>query len=147
MAATAWTLYDKAKKKIGNGTIKLGVDIFTMQLHTSASNASTSTLSLASSVTGQVTNGNGYVTGGKSLTSVVWTVGASASQYKFDAADPIWTATGGTIANIKFAVIRNSAGGSAHALCWSRLTTAQFALTTNNTLTVQLHANGIFTLV
>ena len=146
MAATAWTLYDKAKKKIGNGVISLGVDILTMQLHTSASNASTSTLSLASSVTSQVANGVGYVTGGKTLTTVEWTVGTSAAQYKLDCVDPIWTATGGNITNIKFAMIRNSAGGSAHALCWSRLTTAKFDLTQNNTLTVQINANGIFTL-
>ena len=47
MAATAWTLYNKAKKKIGNGTIQLGVQNFKVQLHTSASNASTATLSTA----------------------------------------------------------------------------------------------------
>lgn len=143
MAATAWTLYDRAKKKIGNGTIQLGVNIFRIQLHTSASNASTSTLSLASSVSGEVSNGNGYTTGGKSI-SGLWTVGASAAQYKFDAnTDPIWTATGGNIANIKFAVLKNSAG---QAVAWSRLTSNQFTLTQNNTLTIQMHANGIFTL-
>lgn len=146
MAATAWTLYDKAKKKIGNGTISLGVDVLTMQLHTSASNASTSALSVATSVNNQVAAGNGYATGGKTLGTVEWTVGASAAQYKLDVADPIWTATGGDISNIKFAMIRNSAGGSAQALCWSRLTTNSFDLTQNNTLTVQIHANGVFTL-
>lgn len=144
MAATAWQLYNLAKKKIGNGTIQLGVNTLKMQLHTSASNASTFTLSTAASVTNEVTTGNGYTTGGQTLASVVWTTGASAKQYKLDAADPIWTATGGNIANIKFAVIKNSAG---QAICWSRLTTAQFTLTTANTLTVQLNASGIFTLL
>lgn len=144
MSATAWTIYDKAKKKLGNGTIQLGVNVFKVQLHTSASNASTSTLSTAASVSSEVTTGNGYTTGGKSLTSVTWTTGASVSQYRFDAADPIWTATGGNIANIKFAVVKNSAG---QALCWSKLTTAQFTLTQNNTLTIQMNANGIFNLV
>lgn len=143
MAATAWTLYNKAKKKIGNGTIQLGVNTLKMQLHTSASNCSTATLSTAASVTSEVTNGNGYATGGATLASVVWTTGASASQYKLDSADPVWTATGGNIANIKFALIKNSGG---QALCWSRLTTAQFTLSQNNTLTVQLNAAGIFTL-
>ena len=143
MAATAWTLYNKAKKKLANGTIKLGVDIFKMQLHTSASNASTATLSTAASVTGEVANGSGYATGGKSCASPTWTVGASAGQYRFDSADLVWTATGGNIANIKFAVVKNSAG---QALMWSRLTTAQFTLTINNTLTVQINVNGYFTL-
>lgn len=144
MAATAWSIYNKAKKKLGNGTIQLGTNVLKVQLHTSASNASTFTLSTAASVSNEVANGNGYTTGGKSLTSVTWTTGASAKQYRLDAADPVWTATGGTIANIKFAVIKNSAG---QALCWSRLTTAQFAVATGNTLTLTLNASGIFTLV
>jgi len=143
MAATAWTLFNKAKKKIGNGTIQLGVNVFKVQLHQSASNCSTATLSTAASVTSEVANGNGYTTGGKSLTSLIWTVGASAMQYMLDAADPIWTATGGNIANIKFAMIKNSAG---QALAWTRLTTAQFTLTQNNTLPLQINASGIFTL-
>jgi len=144
MAATAWSIYNLAKKKIGNGTIQLGVNTLKMQLHTSASNASTFTLSTAASVTGEVASGSGYTTGGATLASVVWTVGASAKQYKLDCADPVWTATGGNIADIKFAVIKNSAG---QAICWSRLTTAQFTLTSANTLTVQINASGLFTLV
>lgn len=144
MAATAWSLYNLAKKYIGNGTIQLGVNVLKCQLHTSASNASTFTLSTAASVTGEVAALNGYATGGKSLTLVVWTVGASAKQYKLDSADPVWTATGGAINSIKFAVIKNSAG---KLICWSRLTTAQFNLAQNNTLTLQMNASGIFTLV
>lgn len=144
MAATAWSLYNLAKKKIGNGTIKLGVDVLKMQLHTSASNASTFTLSTAASVTGECAAGNGYATGGQALASVIWTVGASAKQYKLGCANPIWTGTGGSILNIKFAVIKNSAG---QAICWSRLTTAQFTLTIANTLTVQINTAGVFTLL
>jgi hypothetical protein len=147
MAATAWTIYDKAKKKIGNGTIVLGAGVVKAHLHTSASNASTSAVSLHSSVSSEVTEGNGYLSAGKSLASLAWTVGASAAQYKFDAADPLWTATGGNIANIKFAVLRTSVNASTgHALCWSRLTTTQFTLTSGNTLTIQMNASGIFTL-
>ena len=143
MAASAWQIYNRAKKKLGNGTIQLGVNVLKCQLHTSASIASTFTLSTAASCGSEVASGNGYTTGGKSLLSVLWSVGASAKQYMLDCADPVWTATGGTIPNIKFAVIKNSAG---HALCWSRLTTAQFTLTQNNTLTIQMAATGVFVL-
>lgn len=145
MAATAWALWNKAKKAIGNGTIQLGVNVLKMQLHTSAAVGFTtnSAISTAASVTGEVAAGNGYATGGQALATVVWTVGASAGQYKLGAANPIWTGTGGSIANIKFALIKNSAG---KAICWSKLTTAQFTLTINNTLTVQFAAAGIFTL-
>lgn len=145
MAATAWALFNKAKKKLGNGTIQLGVNVLKMQLHTSAAVGFTTnaTISTAASVTGEVTNGNGYATGGATLASVVWTTGTTTSQYKLDSADPIWTATGGSIANIKYALVKNSAG---QAICWSKLTTSQFTLAQNNTLTVQLAATGIFTL-
>lgn len=141
MAASAWALYTKAKQHLGAGTIQLGVNTLKMQLHTSASNASTATLSTAASVTNEVTNGNGYTTGGATLASVVWTV--SSTSVKLDAADPVWTATGGNIANIKYAVIKNSAG---KLLCWSKLTTAQFTLTSANTLTITLASAGIFVL-
>jgi len=143
MAATAWAVYNQAKRKIGDGVIQLGTDIFKVQLHKSTSNASVATLSTAASVTNEVNNANGYVTGGQSLLTRSWVVGASAGQYKFDAADPLWTATGGNITSIMFALIKNSAG---QAVCWSKLTAAAFALTQNNTLTIQMHANGIFTL-
>lgn len=145
MAATAWALFNKAKKKLGNGTIQLGTNVLKMQLHTSAAVGftTTATISTAASVTGEVAAGSGYATGGATLASVTWTTGASAGQYRLDSADPVWTATGGNIANIKYALIKNSAG---QALCWSRLTTAQFTLTTNNTLTVQLATTGIFQL-
>lgn len=139
MAATAWALYTKAKKKLGGGTIQLGVNVLKVQLHTSASNASTATLSTAASVSNEVANGSGYTTGGATLASVVWTV--SSTSVKLDSADPVWTATGGNIANIKYAVIKNSAG---QALCWSKLTTAQFTLAQNNTLTLTMATTGIF---
>lgn len=148
MAASAYLLYNRAKRKIGAGTINLTAGIPRMAFFTSASNASTVTLSILSQVTNQVANGNGYVTGGKSLTGVAWTTGVSAGQIKFDSNDPLWTATGGNIANVKFGVIHFSAGAaSGHLLCWSKLSTAQFTVSSGNTLTVQQAATGIFILV
>lgn len=148
MAAGAWTVYNLAKKKIGNGTISLAGVAFRLALHTSASNANTATLGTYNSVTSEVSNGNGYATGGTAMTNEVWTVGASAGQYKFDADDVVYTATGGSIANIKFGTIYVSAAASAnrHLVARSQLTTAQFTLSTGNTLTVQMAATGILTL-
>ena len=144
MSATAWAIYNKAKKKIGNGSIKLGTDTFKIRLFTSASNASTATISLIGSITNEVAGG-GYAA--KTLASVVWTTGASAGQYKFSSANPVWTASGGSIANIKYAVIANSLSANGkNVLCNSTLTTAQFSLSNTNTLTIQMNASGIFTL-
>lgn len=149
MAAGAWTVYNEAKKKIGNSTLNLAGTVFRMSLFQSTSNAATLTLSIFNEVTNEVADGNGYSTSGKAMTGEVWTVGRSATEYKFDADDSVWTATGGAINSIKFAVIWVSAAASANrfVLCRSTLTTTQFNLSTGNTLTVQQHANGILLLV
>lgn len=148
MAAGAWAVYNEAKKYIGNATLNLSATVFRITLHTSASNANTATLSTYNELTGEVTESNGYSSSGKALTSEVWTVGASAGQYKFDADDVIWTATGGNIANIKIAAIWISAATTANRklLCRSVLTTSQFTLSTGNTLTLQMNSAGIITL-
>lgn len=148
MAAQAWKLYNLAKKKIGNATLSLASTIYRITLHTSASNFATATLGVYNSLTNEVTEGNGYSSSGKALASEAWTVGASAGQYKFDSDDPLWTATGGTIANIKAAVIAISAAASAnrHLLVRASLTSAQFTLSSGNTLTLQMNSSGIFTM-
>jgi len=148
MAAGAWTVYNLAKKKLGNATLSLAATVFRCTLHTSASNANTGTLGVFASLTGELTEANGYSSSGKALTNEVWTVGASAGQYKFDADDVFWSANGGTISNIKFAVLWLS-GASAngrHLLCRSQLSTSQFNLASGNRMTIQMNASGILTL-
>lgn len=148
MAAQAWKLYNEAKKKIGNTTLNLASSAFRITLHTSASNFATATLSIYNELTNEVTEANGYSSSGKALANEAWTVGASAGQYKFDADDPIWTATGGTIPNIKGAAIWISAAASANRFLLVRasLTSTQFTLASGNTLTLQMNSSGIFTM-
>lgn len=143
MAASAFLFYNEAKKYIGNGTIQLGTSALKLKLTTSASNASTFTLSTFASVSSEIGTSGGYVANGKALATMAWTIGASAKQYKFDADDLIWTATGGPLTNVKFGVIGISGG---KALCWSKLSTSQFTVTIGNTLTIQFNSAGIFTL-
>lgn len=151
MAASAWQLYNEAKKYIGNGTITLGAGVFKMVLATSASNASTFTLSAYSELTGEISATGGYVTGGKNLVPVTgqWTVGASAKQYKFtySTVGLTFTASGASLTNVKYAVIRNSTGaGAGRLLCWCQLSSSQFTVTSPNTLTILPAATGVFTL-
>lgn len=143
MAASAWAFYNKFKEYMADGTIDLDTQNFWMTLHTSASNAATNTLSTFASVTGEVAEANGYSTSGKVLSGVTWATGASASEMRWDATARIWSAAGGSISAIKYAVIRNSAG---NLVCRSQLSTAQFSVTTGNTLTITPSANGIFEL-
>jgi hypothetical protein len=141
MAAGVFTIYNLAKKYIGNTTINLGTTALKLKLCTSASNAETLTLSTFAGVTGEISARGGYVANGLALASMVWTVGASAKSYKFDAADLVFTASGSSLINVKYAVIGVSGGKS---LAWSKLSTAQFTITSPNTLTIQFNALGIF---
>lgn len=148
MAAQAWKVFNKAKKKIGNATLNLASTVFRISLFTSASNFATLTLSTYASLTNELTEANGYSSSGKALANEVWTVGASAKQYKFDADDPFWSANGGSISNIKGAVIWLSAASAngRHVLATASLTSTQFALAAGNRLTIQMASGGIFTL-
>lgn len=147
-AAGAWAFYNEAKKYIGSADIDLNGSSFRMGLYTSASNANTATLTVHASVTNEVTEANGYSSSGKAITGVTWTVGASASEYRFNSSAVFWSANAGNIANIKFAVIwiTGASAGARKLLVRSQLSTAQFTLTTGNRLTITPSANGIFEL-
>ncbi len=150
MAASAWVIYNSAKKYLGAGQIDLltpGNNVLRMSLHTSASNASTVTLSRFSQLTAEIADGNGYSTSGKPFT-YTWSIGASASEMRLTGNAIVWSAAGGSISAIKYAVLWVAgASGLAHKLlCVSQLSTAAFAVTTGNTLTITPSANGIFEL-
>ena len=146
MAATAWSFYNSFREYIGNGQFDLdGTSVgFYMALHTSAAsaNVNTKTLSTQASLGNEAASGNGYTTGGASVTSRTW-ASVATDKYRFDSTACVWTATGGTIANIKYAVIYQSGG---KLVCFSKLTTSQFTLAEDNTLTVTPSASGIFEL-
>lgn len=150
MAAGAWTFYNKSKKNLGAGAIPLvnASSSFRMSLFASASNAATATLSTIGSLSNELTEANGYSSSGKALTGVTWTAGASAGQYRFNCDALVWTATGGAINNIKFAVIwyNGASAGARKLVCRSQLSTSQFNLTQNNTLTITPAATGVFNL-
>ena len=151
MAASAWTLYNYAKRYIGNGTIKLGTGVFKMLLATSASNATTLTISTYSQITGEIAQTGGYITGGRNLvpSTAQWTVGASAKQMKFTMSTVglTFTASGASLTNVRYAILRNSTGaGAGKLLCFCQLSTTQFTVTSPNTLTILPAATGIFTL-
>ena len=155
MAASAWIFYTVAKRHLMDGGFDLDGDVFRLGLYVSAAGTtatgnitSVSNFTLKSSITGEVANANGYLTHGKTLSATTWTVGASADEYRFDATAVIWTAAGGTISGIRYGLIfRSASAGGGIILCYAALTTAQFALTDTNTLTVTPDAsNGIFEL-
>jgi len=157
MAAQAWKIYAKAKQYIGNGTITLGAGVFKMALLRSSATAGGIGLLSSKSVwlgftATEISALGGYVAGGRNLVPATgqWTVGASAKQYKFTytTIGLVFTASGATLKNIRFAVIKNSTGasGAGKLLCFCSLSSAAFSITSPNTLTIIPAATGVFTL-
>lgn len=154
MAATAWAFFNSAKKRLGQNTsgIRLDAGIPKLSLHTSAARLNTSasarTLSILGSVSGQIATAGGYAAGGRTLANVSWSSYGDPASIRWDACDLVFTASGANLSNIKFAVIHfsSSAVTSGPLLCWSRLSTSMFSVTSGNTLTIQFAAAGIFTL-
>ena len=141
MPAGTWTFPDSARTDLLNGTFDLDTDTFLMALFLSTSNIGAASTTYAG-VTNQHANANGYTTGGISMGTL--TLAGTTTVTVDDPADLVWTASGGSII-ARFAVIYESGG---RVLCYALLdnTPADVTATTGNTLTVALHASGIFTL-
>jgi len=154
MAIGTWKIYAKAKQYMGNGTITLGAGVFKMSLHRTAASANINVLSTRStfaSIGNEISARGGYAVGGRNLvpTTGQWVVGASAKQYKFTMSSIgiVYTASGSNLNQIRYALIRNSTGTTAgKVLCYCSLSSAEFNITSPNTLTILPAATGIFTL-
>src|SRR5262245_20925375 len=150
MAAGTWKIYAKSKLFMTNNTITLGAGVFKMQLHRASASAAIlvlSTRSTAASIPGEISALGGYAAGGRNIVPATgsWAVGASTKQYKFSYSTVglVFTASGANLNNIKYALLKNSAG---KLLCYCTLSTAPFTITSPNTLTILPAATGVFTL-
>lgn len=141
MAVGTWAVFQKAKKKLGNGTITLSGAKRLVLLKTYPSLA----VSLLGSLT-QVSEANGYSSSGKALENEAWTVSSGgAGTWKFDADNFVITATGGNITSIKAAAIITSgaSAGACHGVCVVSLTSTAFTLNSGSTLTIAFASTGI----
>jgi hypothetical protein len=147
MAAAAWQIYDKFKLHMAGGLVDLDADIWRVSLYKDTTNATLDTLCVRSEVTCEVPELNGYSSSGKTLSATTWTQPAPGTS-RFDSTAVFWSASGGSITSIEYAVIWRS--GSAVACEFlmgrSQLSTSEFPLTTGNRLTITPSANGIFEL-
>ena len=143
MAASAWSFYNSFREYVGEAEYDIVADGFKMAIFTnSTTTVTTKTLSTYASLNGEVANGNGYLTGGKNMASKTW-ASVATDKYRFGAANLIWTASGGTISNIQYAVLYKDSG---KLIAYSQLTTTAFNSATDNTITIAPSANGIFEL-
>lgn len=145
MAAGSWTVFNIAKEKLADGTFDLDTQTFKMALTTSsqalgATFAGTSTDCRYADLTAEVANGNGYTTGGKTLTCT-WV--RSSGTITFDCDDQAWTSSTFTC---KYAVIYAD-NTNDDLLCVCDLDTGGGSVSvTGGTLTVTINASGVFTL-
>jgi hypothetical protein len=149
MAASAWVFWDRAKHRICNGEIDLSTGPFRLALYSTAASGSINVATLTTQgEIGTEVSGGTYNAGGLTLAGLAWTTGTSGGQQKFDVTDPIFTASASAMSAVRFGVIVKSvtATTSGYLMCWSALSITEFDVTTDNTLTVQMHANGVFTL-
>lgn len=139
MAAGAWTFTNGSRTRMLNGTFDFDTDSFKMALFLSTSDIGASSTTYAG-VSNEHANGNGYTTGGKALTPSL----SGTTTVTWDVDDQTWTASGGSIV-ARFAVIYEVSGD---VVCYCLLdsTPADVTATAGNTLTVAIHASGVFTL-
>lgn len=149
MAAGAFTFYDSFAEIIAEGDfdpLAVAQNTYKVALFTSSYTPSVSTDQEYTFLSGEVANGNGYTTGGNSLTSVTYT--ATGGVGTFDAADVVWTASGGSI-TARYAVlyIDSVTSGTYDLIGYFVLdnTPADVTATDGNTLTIQWNASGILT--
>ena len=141
MAAGAWTFTNAGRTSLLNGDFDLDTNTFLCALFLSTSNIGAGSTTYAG-LTNEHANANGYTTGGISMG--VLTLAGTTTVTVDDPADMVWTASGGSIV-ARFAVIYES-GGNVLCYCLLDSTPADVTATTGNTLTIALHASGIFTL-
>lgn len=141
MAATAWSAYDHYSELLIKGDIDVDTDVYKIGLYTSASNAATTSLTALSSITNELANGNGYATGGATVAA---TASRSGSNTDFDAADPSWTASGGSLV-FRYAVCYTGT----LPICYTLLddTPGDITVADGQTYSIVMNSNGLLRLV
>ena len=140
MAAGAWTFTNAGRTKLLDGTFDIDTDSYKMALFLSTSNIGAASTTYAG-LTNEHANANGYTTGGIAVTL---TLAGTTTVTVTTSANPVWTASGGSIV-ARFAVIYE-VGGNVLCYCLLDSSPADVTTTTGNTLTVAANASGVFTL-
>lgn len=133
-------VFHEAMNNIGNGAIDLDSHTFKAVLtNTAPSQANDDELA---DIT-QIANGNGYTTGGVTLSSVTWAeTGAGTGIWQFSCADFSWTASGGNIANFRYVVIYSDTSTGDKLFLYLDYGSA-VTITSGNSFTVDVQANGL----
>lgn len=138
-----FTFFHEFKNNLGNGAIDLDSHTFKAVLSNTAPVVGTD--DELADVT-QIANGNGYTTGGVTLTSVTWSeTGAGLGVWRFNAADFTWTASGGSIGPFQYIEIYDDTSTGDKLVGYYDYG-APITITDGNAFTVDIGTNGIFEL-
>lgn len=125
-----------------NGGVNLASDTMKVMLTNTAPVAGNSVYADISAT--ETANGNGYTTGGATVTLVSSTQTSGTYKLVASCANPTWTASG-NVAAFRYAVIYDTAGSKVLIGSWDYGSTLN--LTSGQTFTVTLDAtNGVFQL-
>lgn len=95
-------------------------------------------------VTNELTTANGYTAGGATLGTKTTTYVGASNKTVHDAADPTWTAAGGSLV-FRYAIVYKSTGTAATSPLIGYLDFGTQTITDTNTVTINLDAtDGVF---
>lgn len=139
-AAGAWLFTNGGRTSLLDGTFDLDTDTFKVALFLSTSDLGAASTTFAG-VSDEHAGANGYTAGGVAATIAL----SGTTTVKVDeTSNPVWTASGGPI-TARFGALYEVSG---NILCYFLLDSAPADVTASdgNTLTITIHANGVFTL-
>jgi hypothetical protein len=141
--AVSINFYNKFIEYIGDGTIDLDNDTFTVILMNGSHTFNATHTQRTDIAANQLSTANGYTQDAKNLGSVTWT--ESGGTVTFDAADVTWTASGGDIGPAAHAVIYSDTAAGDELMCSIDFDGSQTA-GDGTDFKITFHASGIFTI-
>jgi hypothetical protein len=130
----------------GDVPIDFLTDTIKVSLHTAVTSFAQDTDEFFSDVINEVANGNGYTSGGVTLSAKAVTTDAATNKMIFDnTVDPSWTASGAGFASAAAIFYKDTGTASTSPLIGWLDFGSTITLASGDTLTIQLDAtNGIF---
>lgn len=109
------TAYDNFFEDLGKGLINMSTDTFKVILVTSSYTFNSSHNELAD-ITGELTSGNGYTTGGATIANPTWAFASGVTKYDGD--NVSWSASGGAIGPVTGAIIYDDTSTGDKLMCY-----------------------------
>ena len=138
------SLYDHFVELFGDNTIDLDDDVFKAELYTNAHVFAAANTQRSQISVNALATGNGYTNPGQNLSAVTWAHTGGVTT--FDAADVVWTASGGPIGPARYCVVYDDTTISPlDALCFEANLGSDGVAGDGADFSILWNASGIFT--